>query len=257
MTITQATTDDDWRLLQEGIHRCAICLSDAALVSELPVDSRPPSPGSAGRLLLISEAPPSFGGFWRLPRPGTSDARDDLRENILTLLQARQLPPVAAHGPEALESFLSAGFFLVQTMKWPLAKTARRRATFNHLAPKTKVRLITHTVEHLRSELILIQPRGILSMGNAALDACRQLDELGRLPTGGVEHVRPCNVNRPEICFQKRNVPVDVTYLAVDENVRKPNRALAIREDFDRFLDRHGWTPSDSWPGIGRGMETA
>ena len=248
---TKQIADDEWCALQEQIHTCRTCLTDPAFVHSLPMDGRPPNPRKVGRLLLMSEAPPEAGGFWKLPRDGSGDSLDDLRENVLTRLQAGVLSETDFHDSEALQSFLSAGFFLVQTLKWPLAKTAKQRASFNHLALKTKERLVAHAIEHLRSELLAIQPRGILAMGNAAVEACRRLDELMQFPVGGVERVRLSNVSRPEIRFQKRNIPIDVTFLAVDENVRKPTRGPLIRQDFERFLDRHGWIASDVWPAIG------
>lgn len=56
---------------------------------------------------------------------------------------------------------------------------------------------------------------------------------------------------RLEIVVEDRSVPFDTTLLPVDENMRKPECAVLIRDDFDHFLSRHGWSPGGRWPAIG------
>jgi hypothetical protein len=76
---------------------------------------RPWNPVRPGRLLFISEAPPVTGGFWRI------GVKDDLRENLVTLLQEQKFQfPSDVHSRAALAAFLSHGFFLVQALKWSL-----------------------------------------------------------------------------------------------------------------------------------------
>jgi hypothetical protein len=77
----------------------------------------------------------------------------------------------------SIDTFLAAGFFLLQTLKWPIAKPGgKRRATFNHLPRSAQQRLLRHTVaEHLKAEIWALRPRGLLAMGKAALGACRLL----------------------------------------------------------------------------------
>lgn len=171
---------------------------------------------------------------------------DDLRENVLELLQLYGLPRVAGHIPGAFEVFLSGGFFLVQALKWPLARQTNRRAGFNQLPRKTKALVVNHALGHFRSELALIAPRGILAMGNAALEVCRCLDERGLIPQGGVAVTRLASSQRLEILVEGRAIPFDVTLLPVDENMRKPERATLIKHDFGHFLARHQWTPIDA-----------
>lgn len=241
MVDAQGATDHDWCSIQESIQQCSTCLSEAAFVHVFPSDGRPPSPRQRGSLLLVSEAPPEVGGFWRLPRP--KQKPDDLRENVLELLQLYGLPRVEAHIPRAFEVFLSRGFFLVQALKWPLARQANRRAGFNQLPRKTKALVVKHALGHFLAELTIVRPRGILAMGNAALEMCRCLDERGLMPQGGVEIARLANSRQLEIRVEGGAIPVDVTLLPVDENMRKAKRAALIKDDFKHFLVRHRWTP--------------
>lgn len=185
---------------------------------ELP-PSRPPNPIRPGRLLLISEAPPLSGGFW-----GTR-AQDDLRGNVLTLL-----------GYQDLAEFLANNLFLVQALKWPLARVNRKkRPGFNQLGPSQQIRLIDHAVSaHLSKEIDLIAPSVILAMGNAAWRACLKMFK-DNLPCdqSGVERLRGSKFLVP---LQNGSALLAITFLPVGQNMRDPARAEAIRQDFKEFI---------------------
>jgi hypothetical protein len=199
-------------------------------------------------LLLLSEAPPTVGGFWHLPTDEKPEEPDDLRAQLFHLLALRSGRFACdPHTRGSLDAFLTAGFLLLQTLKWPLAKPpGKRRATFNHLTRLTQRRLLSHTVlEHLKTEMSVLKPRGVLAMGTAALDACRLLATPSALPEGGVQTVRA--VGDLNIVIDGTQIPLNVTFLPVDENMRKDLRASLIKVDVAQFLDRHSWNPDEQW----------
>jgi len=238
-----------WKALQRAVDVCPICRAESAFNPCLPHDARPWIPAVDGRLLLLSEAPPTVGGFWHLPTDEHREEPDDLRAQLFRLLALRSNRfDRDPHTRGSLEAFLTAGFFLLQTLKWPLAKPSeKRRATFNHLTKRTQQRLLSHTVlEHLKAEISLLKPRGVLAMGNAALGACRLLAAPDALPEGGVQTVRARgNLN---LLVMGSKTPFHVMSLPVDENMRKDSRAQEIKIDLDRFLDTHSWNPDEQWP---------
>ena len=68
-----------------------------------------------------------------------------------------------------LEDFADGGYFLLQTVKWPLVESARR------LRPSER-RLIEHSVDiHLRAELAMIQPTALVALGRVACYAAGRL----------------------------------------------------------------------------------
>jgi hypothetical protein len=238
-----------WKALQGAVDACPVCRADPAFNACLPQDARPWPPAVEGRLLLLSEAPPTVGGFWHLPTGEHPEAPDDLRGQLFRLLALRSPRfDCDPHTRGSLEAFFTARFFLLQTLKWPLAKPpGKRRATFNHLTKPTQQRLLGHTVlEHLKAEISVLKPRGVLAMGNAALGACRLLAAPGLLPKGGVQTLRTLY----DLNFDISGVrtPLNVTFLPVDENMRKPLRAPLIEADVAKFLDRHAWSPDEQGP---------
>lgn len=219
-----------WESVQNAIDSCSICLNDRALIQVTPPPRRPSSPIASGRLLFISEAPPESGGFWQI------NSQDNLRRNILNLLVLAGLElPNREDRQESLQSFLNANFFLLQAIKWPLKKNS-----FNKLGPAEKRGVIGHSVEaHLRHEVALVSPSGILAMGNAAWNACRSLsgtDDM--LPDAGIETVRRKDY---EMKLQQTTVPLNVTFLPVDQNMNRSEPRECILEDIAAFLSRHGW----------------
>jgi hypothetical protein len=225
----------DWLSLQDSIDKCEICRS-ASLPFEIttPPPTRPPDPLHVGRLLLISEAPPRSGGFWRI------EANDILRKNLLRLLAERGFA-VSANSPAgvALRGFVSANFFLIQALKWSL-----NRGNFNQLTPGQQQKLTEHSApSHVGPELILIEPQRILAMGSAALQICRRLAPT--LPQGGVEELREKDLEMP---FNRRVIPLNVTYLPVS-NMRFPGRVMRIKRDLGHFLSRNSSAETTSIPG--------
>jgi hypothetical protein len=129
--------------------------------TELP--ARPPAP-TGGELLFISEAPPPEGGFWAAP-PVT----DDLRRNLFSILQGKDVPLPNANAITCLTEFRSQGFFLLQTVKWPLCDSARG------LRPAER-NLIEHSIHaHLAFEVSTTRPCAIVAMGRVAAYACGQM----------------------------------------------------------------------------------
>jgi hypothetical protein len=202
----------------------------------------------------MSEAPPESGGFWHLPDQDASEP-DDLRAQILQLLAPRGLVLEAGpHDVAALRAFMASGLFLVQALKWPLAKReGKKRRSFNHLPRPDQKRLIRHSASaHLRGELLAIAPQAILAMGNAALEACRAVSERpDSIPAGGVTEIRKSNGLGAGVVLQGQPIPLDATFLPVDENMRKATRRDLIKADIAAFLTRHGWTTGNTWPAGG------
>lgn len=193
--------------------------------------ARPWKPIQEGPILFISEAPPVPGGFWA-PRP----VKDGLRHNLLAILEGLGLPvPADKHSCEALYCFLWSGLFLVQTIKWPI------NPSFNHLGGKRKRALVEHSVDsHLRSEVEIVKPRGIIALGSAAWAACSRLHPgQEALPDSGVEELRSEDFELD--LGQERAVPLNVTSLPVGQNVRYAGGSRGIGQDISRFLRRIGW----------------
>ncbi|HJY80349.1 MAG TPA: hypothetical protein VKK81_04625 [Candidatus Binatia bacterium] len=228
----------EWQAVQSDIDACRECECEGLLELVDPPPARPDNPGHSGRLLFISEAPPIPGGFWEVGR------KDALRENLLTLLQEQGFDfPSDFHSPEALDAFLAHGFFLLQTLKWPFAQREgtegerKRRPSFNHLGPAQQRRLIKHSVNaHLRRELELIAPSGILALGNAAWQACGKLSQCP-LPLQGGGFEAHLGKEYP-MALPSGSIPLHVTYLPVEQNMKIPERAQAIKKHLKDFLER-------------------
>jgi hypothetical protein len=179
-------------------------------------------------------------GFWRVGN------HDNLREHLFRGLQRLgQSFPSDLHGDQAIQTFIAANLFLVQTLKWPLGKGSRhkRRRSFNSLGPRAKHRLVAHTnAAHIGPELALLGPRAVLAMGNAAWQACASFipgsADLGEI---GVSAARG---RLYEMEITGRPIPLEVTSLPLDQNMRKPFLAAVIRHDIARFLNRHWRTDS-------------
>lgn len=190
-------TEETWAGVQRGCDECPVCRRDSALETGGQVPARPWWPERQGRFLLISEAPPLTGGFWQ------TGEYDGLREHLFCVLQGlgRRFPN-DLHGDEAIRTFMAGDLFLLQTVKWPLAKGSRkRRPSFNHLGPGTRDALLAHTAaSHLGPEL-----RG----------------------------------QRYEMKVEERPIALDVTSLPVDQNMRRPAAAADIREEIAEFLRHH------------------
>src|SRR5437867_4141424 len=122
--------DQEWISIQNGIDNCSVCLSEKLFKATETPPIRPSSPNHTCRILFLSEAPPSTGGFWRLDYP------DKLRDSLLCLLG---IPTTYSNA--AIGSFMASNFFLLQSLKWPLVKT------FNHLGPRQQRRLVEHSVK--------------------------------------------------------------------------------------------------------------
>lgn len=225
-----------WEAIQYAIDNCACRLSPLFVHDTLP--RRPPAPSRQGFLLLISEAPPQSGGFWR------SEVSDSLRSNILRLLQSNGLKvPSNFDSQAAVDAFMSSGFFLLQSIKWPLANGR----SYNELSSRQGGVLIEHAaLAHLRHEIDQLKPKGILAMGNAAWDACRRLSEGSALPRGGVETVKRLALQDLILRLTDRQVPLNVMLLPTNYNYNTQHEA--VEDDFKGFLDRHCWNASLSDP---------
>jgi len=232
-------TQGEWNQVENNIDTCDRCKSEPLFDTKTITPARPWNPVHRGRLLFISENPPVTGGFWE------TKCDDGLRQNILQLLK---IPHSCNDHHAALESFLShrtsSGFqfFLVQTLKWPYAKNLKRekkKKGYNQSRHSPGMRrLIEHTVSaHLGAEIGTICPIGILAMGNAAWDACRELSKnKSELPNGGIETVRGYPYT---LQLASGSIALNVTHLPVGLNMNYPNRASEIRQDIEDFLRRH------------------
>jgi len=221
-----------WNSVQARIDACAVCRADRSFETAEPRPCRPPDPKKAGRLLFVSEAPPITGGFWCV------QSGDVLRKNLFDLL-GKNIPRSNSSSQSILAGFLEANFFLIQAFKWSFAKDeSGERLNFNKIGTKKQRALIDHAVlSHVRDEMLLIAPKGILAMGNAALEICRRVSEKPfGLPSGRVEALREGDY---DIVIANRKVPTNVTYLPVGRNMRNVQRAQRIRSDIEHFLRRH------------------
>lgn len=170
------------------------------------------------------------GGFWR------TNGDDDLRSQLVFILR-RLGGCLDESSGDVMTNFLAAGLFLLQALKWPLAKRDRKkRPSFGQLGSAQRTRLISHANEsHLLPELMLLRPRAILAMGNAAWQACVEFipGDGARLRKLGIRDVRGQ-------CFEARlgstSVPLGATLLPVDQNMRIGTNASLIRQDVEAFL---------------------
>lgn len=182
----------------------------------------------------MSEAPPRTGGFWRPAQ------YDDLREHLFCILQGLGCWfPNDLHGDAAIRAFMAENLFLIQTVKWPLAKGSRkRRPSFNGLGLRLQDRLITHTTDaHLGRELVALAPEAVLAMGTAAWRACGKFVQT----TTDVRKIRlsATRSQQYEMIVEGRRIPLETTSLPVDQNMRRPVDAASIREEINRFFRRH------------------
>ena len=225
---------EEWDQIEAAIDACNRCKLEPLFDTKIIIPARPWNPIHHGRLLFISENPPITGGFWE------KKSDDGLRKNILQLLK---IPHSGNDDLATLESFLShrtsGGFqvFLIQTLKWPYAENLRQQKKGYNQCRRSRgmQQLIEHTV--LGAEIAAIRPIGILAMGNAAWDACRELSlNKFELPNGGIESVR----GKPyTLEVASGLIALNATHLPVGRNMNYPKRAREISQDFEVFLGRH------------------
>lgn len=217
-----STLDQEWISIQSAMDTCSVCLSEELFKATESPPIRPGSPGNTGRILFLSEAPPSTGGFWRIDNP------DNLRSNLTSLLGIQSESP-----RKAVDAFMEGKFFLLQSLKWPLVKT------FNHLSPKQQRRLVEHSAQkHLRLEIDALKPSAILAMGKAAWLSCRFLsgqwnDEAGEQFEQDLGKMHLMTVKGDETKWM-------TTYLIIGQNLRLRERAEAISSHLKGFLQDVG-----------------
>jgi hypothetical protein len=154
------TTAERWKALQKATRECAVCGRLEGILFVPFLDSFPELPNPGPRpILFLSEAPPRAGGFWKV---GTEGAReDDLREKLLPLLQLR-----TAGRDGGLASFVSAGFFLLQSFPRPLKFSAAG------MKREDLAEMLAHPVAaHLGPYIRHIAPGGVVSLGRVAASA--------------------------------------------------------------------------------------
>ncbi len=215
--------DELWASIQYEINNCPVCLAEKLFRPCNAPPSRPVSPMQTGRILFLSEAPPQTGGFW------SDDHPDDLRRKLAELLGLQQ----SENGKKVLTSFLAKGYFLLQSLKWPLKRT------FNHFGPAQQRQLVEHsTSAHLRSEVQVLKPRAILAMGKAAWMSCLLMsgNTSNRRDRGFEDSL---NEERT-MTLDGHVIPLRSTYLPVDQNLRIPDRAAQISGHMQNFLVKHG-----------------
>jgi uracil-DNA glycosylase len=226
-------TSDTWAATQRNCDECLDCRANPRLVTTGVSPARPWWPERQGRIVLVSEAPPMSGGFWN------TGVYDDLRDNLFCILQGLGLRlPNDFHADTAIRVFLQHDLFLLQTVKWPLAREKHRRS-FNHFSRTDQDTLVTHTrADHLGPELQLLAPRAVLAMGTAAWQACATYVP-GQGRDARLGEVRGRSF---EAIIDNRAVPLDVTSLPVGQNMRRVEEAALIRTEIATFMRRvtHG-----------------
>ncbi len=226
----------EWEEIQKNIDTCEYCKSQPLFDTQNIAPARPWNPINHGRLLLISENPPSTGGFWE------TKENDKLRGNLLRMMNILS----RGHHDDDVKSFLAhrysdqLQFFLIQTLKWPYVKTQKeQKKSYNRLRSSSSMRrMIEHAAAmHLAPEIAAINPIGILAMGRAAWDACRAISiNKSDLPDKGTETVR----GHPyTLQLSSGTIALNVTHLPVGLNVNFPRREAEIRQDFESFCNRH------------------
>jgi len=161
---------DELLCVWSELDRCQRCRDQAYALPDAPSPGRPFLAPRDECILFIGEAPPRGGGFWK---PGNSD---ELRERLLTMLPEWPYG-LERHSVAALERFVDAGYFFVQAMKWPL------RASYNSQRTTSRVALQHALASHLENEIEAINPKGIIALGAAAMEACTALSKKHGLHT--------------------------------------------------------------------------
>jgi uracil-DNA glycosylase len=211
--------DQAWSSTQRNIDCCSICLREKLFKLGESAPSRPISPRRSNPILFLSEAPPLTGGFWRL------DDGDDLRSKLMSMLKIQ-----SEETNKSIDLFLNRGFFLLQSIKWPLFKT------FNHLAPKKQRELIEHSAqEHLSREIDLLKPKAIFAMGKAAWLSCLFLSGLWNQAVKSKFEQSLGTMHT--MSLDGRDVKWMATYLIIGQNLRLPERSEKISAHLNSFLD--------------------
>ena len=127
---------------------------------------------------------------------------------------------------------MQRGYFLLQSLKWPLVKT------FNHLGPRQQRRLIEHSARaHVGPEVETLRPKAILAMGKAAWLSCRVLSGQSNNDAGApfeqdLGEIHLITVNGEQTKWM-------TTYLIIAQNLRLHERAEAIALHLENFLASH------------------
>ncbi len=191
-----------WSTFQEGLNQCYGCRDKRFAKPTSPIPSRPFRMPSQNCVLFIGEAPPKNGGFWK---PDNDDA---VRRLLFPCLKLSRLDAIDSNSVQAINTFVDEGFFFVQAIKWPLIKS------YNKLSPVTSRAAIEHSfLTHLEAEINMINPRGIIALGNGAWHACRLFSsrqENHHLDRNGIEKIRCKHHN---VSVMTHQIPLHVTYL--------------------------------------------
>jgi uracil-DNA glycosylase len=226
--------------LWTDLDRCDGCRDRRFADADAPHPARPFRLPPEAPILFIGEAPPKTGGFWK-PRNG-----DAVRRLLLPTLPTWP-DAIDWDSQEAIDWFVDAGFFFIQTMKWPLI-----RQSYLKLTTRQKCLAVDHAVgAHLGREIELIEPGAIIALGAAALDGCLLLAE-----RCGGPPLDPSRVTRARLRHHGlrspsgRIVPLHTTFLPGKINESVPQRLDAIREDVGVFL--RCIADGDHCEGVGR-----
>ena len=161
--------ETNWNHLQKEIKRCRKCGAACLSGVKCPDPRVPTIEPRAIKLLFISEAPPlnSQSYFFN------ERANDRLRERLFGILRDDVGLPI-----ETLADFVTAGFYLLPTVKCPSA-----RETHNTAPGSSVIQLCADA--HLSRELRYIKPAGICLLGRTALQGFLALREQGHVRVQG------------------------------------------------------------------------
>ncbi len=143
----------NWSEIQEGIKRCEKCNEEGFYEVKCPDDRIPTSEPRHVKLLFVSEAPPLNSHYYFYHE----NSKDRLRNSLFELLRSD-----LGYEISTINDFITAGFYLLPTVKCPSARKGR------NAAPLGKV-IKTCAERHLKREIEYIKPDGVCLLGRTAL----------------------------------------------------------------------------------------
>jgi hypothetical protein len=213
--------------LWADLDHCLGCRDGRFAIPNAPKPARPSRTPRDRSVLFLGEAPPTAGGFWK---PQNHDA---VRRLLLPLLPAWP-EELDVDSRQAIDWFVDAGFFFLQTVKWPLIHQSYLRLTTSQ-----RRLAVGHAVEHLKREIEWIQPRAVIGLGAGAWDGCSLLaEQYGGAPLGKYLLTEARLRHHSFRQSTSQVIPLHVTFLPgkINESLVR-GRIEAIRADIGLFLN--------------------
>jgi len=142
-----------WVEIQEGIKECKKCKEEGFYAVRCPDDRIPTSEPRNAKFLFISEAPPLNSRYYFYHE----NTNDRLRNGLFELLRSDFDYEIST-----IKDFITAGFYLLPTVKCPSARNGR------NAAPSGKVIKLC-AEQYLKREIEYIKPKNICLLGRTAL----------------------------------------------------------------------------------------